>query len=207
VWSDKDMKELEKLTNGSDIIIISDEVYQHIIFDGVKHQSIARYRNLADRSFLIGSFGKTFHATGWKIGYAMGPAQLMKEFNKVHQFVTFAVNHPVQKAIATFLEDEENYMHIGEMYQAKRDLFVNALSGSRFKIKPAQGTYFQSLDYSNITNQKDTEFAKKLTIENKIASIPVSVFYRNSSPDKVLRFCFAKQDETLLKAAEILCEL
>jgi len=207
VWSDKDMKELEKLTNGSDIIIISDEVYQHIIFDGVKHQSIARYRNLADRSFLIGSFGKTFHATGWKIGYAMGPAQLMKEFNKVHQFVTFAVNHPVQKAIATFLEDEENYMHIGEMYQAKRDLFVNALSGSRFKIKPAQGTYFQSLDYSNITNQKDTEFAKKLTIENKIASIPVSVFYRNPSPDKVLRFCFAKQDETLLKAAEILCEL
>ena len=207
IWSENDMAELEKLTNDSDILIISDEVYQHIIFDGEKHQSIARFRNLAERSFLIGSFGKTFHATGWKIGYAMGPARLMKEFNKVHQFVTFAVNHPVQRAIATFLENEDNYLHIGEMYQAKRDLFVDALSGSRFIVNPAQGTYFQSLDYSEITDEEDTEFAKKLTVVNKVASIPVSVFYGSQSPDKVLRFCFAKQDETLLRAAEILCKL
>ena len=207
VWSKADMAELEKITNGTDIIIISDEVYQHIIFDGEEHQSIARYRNLAERSFLIGSFGKTFHATGWKIGYAMAPKELMKEFNKVHQFVTFAVNHPVQRAIAEYLKNEENYIHIGEMYQAKRDLFVDALKESRFRIKPSAGTYFQLLDYSDITDEKDTDFARRLTIDKKIASIPVSVFYKNESPDKVLRFCFAKQDETLLKAAEVLCRI
>lgn len=207
IWSDEDMLQLEKLTHDTDIIVLSDEVYQHIIFDGAQHQSVARYPNLAERSFLVGSFGKTFHATGWKIGYAMAPVELMKEFNKVHQFVTFAVNHPVQRAIATYLKDENNYIHIGEMYQAKRDLFVDALSSSRFKIKPAQGTYFQLLDYSDITNEVDTEFARKMTVVNKVASIPVSVFYRNESPDKVLRFCFAKQDETLLRAAEILCEI
>ncbi len=207
VWSEADMLQLEKLTHDTDIIVLSDEVYQHIIFDGAAHQSVARYPNLAERSFLVGSFGKTFHATGWKIGYAMAPIELMKEFNKVHQFVTFAVNHPVQRAIAEFLKNEDNYLHISEMYQAKRDLFVAALSSSRFKIKPAQGTYFQLLDYSDITKEVDTEFARKMTVENKVASIPVSVFYQNTSPDKVLRFCFAKQDETLLKAAEILCQI
>ena len=207
IWSDSDMVQLEKLTHDTDIIVLSDEVYQHIIFDGAQHQSVARYPNLAERSFLVGSFGKTFHATGWKIGYAMGPIELMREFNKVHQFVTFAVNHPVQRALAEFLKNENNYLHIGEMYQAKRDLFVDALASSRFKIKPAQGTYFQLLDFSDITNEVDTEFARKMTIENKVASIPVSVFYQNQSTDSVLRFCFAKQDETLLKAAEILCEI
>jgi methionine aminotransferase len=137
----------------------------------------------------------------------MGPSELMKEFNKVHQFVAFAVNHPVQKAIATFLQNENNYLNIGEMYQKKRDLFNQALAGSRFKIKPSQGTYFQLLDYSSISQDLDTEYAKELTIKNKIASIPVSVFYSNKSEDKVLRFCFAKKDETLLKAAEILCSI
>jgi len=205
VWSKEDMDELDCITRNTDIMILSDEVYQHIIFDGQEHQSISRFPSLADRSFLVGSFGKTFHATGWKIGYAMGPKRMMEEFNKVHQFATFAVNHPVQRALATFLKNEENYIHISEMYQQKRDLFVDALKGSRFKIKPAAGTYFQLLDYSDITNEKDTDFARRLTIENKIASIPVSVFYKNESPDKVLRFCFAKQDETLLKAADILC--
>ncbi len=204
VWSEEDLKMLDNITHDTDILILSDEVYQHIIFDDQKHQSIARFPNLADRSFLVGSFGKTFHATGWKVGYAMGPSRMMKEFNKVHQFVTFAVNHPIQRALATFLENPDNYMHISEMYQKKRDLFVEALQGSRFKIKPAAGTYFQLLDYTNITEEKDTEFAKRLTIDYKIASIPVSVFYKNESPDKVLRFCFAKKDETLLKAAEIL---
>ena len=207
IWSEADMLQLEKLTHDTDIIVLSDEVYQHIIFDGAQHQSVARYPNLAERSFLVGSFGKTFHATGWKIGYAMGPIELMREFNKVHQFVTFAVNHPVQRAIAEFLKNEDNYLHIGEMYQAKRDLFVDALSSSKFKIKPAQGTYFQLLDFSDITNEVDTEFARKMTVENKVASIPVSVFYQNQSTDSVLRFCFAKQDETLLKAAEVLCKI
>lgn len=204
VWSEEDMMELEKLTNDTDIMVLSDEVYQHIIFDGAKHQSVARYPNLAERSFLVGSFGKTFHATGWKIGYAMAPQRMMKEFNKVHQFVTFAVNHPIQRATAEYLKNEDNYLHIGEMYQAKRDLFIEALQGSKFKITPAKGTYFQLLDFSDITNEKDTEFAKRLTIDHKIASIPVSVFYKNESHDSVLRFCFAKQDDTLLKAAEIL---
>lgn len=204
VWNTNDMVELEKLTHGTDIVILSDEVYQHIIFDGLEHQSVARYPNLAERSFVIGSFGKTFHATGWKVGYAMAPKELMKEFNKVHQYVTYAVNHPVQKALATYLENENNYLDISKMYQDKRDLFIRALEGSRFKITPSQGTYFQLLDYSNITQEVDTKFANRLTIKNKIASIPVSVFYKNESQDKVLRFCFAKQDETLLKAADIL---
>jgi methionine aminotransferase len=204
VWTTEDMEMLDRITRDTDIIVLSDEVYQHIIFDGLTHHSVARFPNLADRSFLVGSFGKTFHVTGWKVGYALGPERLMKEFNKVHQFVTFAVNHPVQKALAEYLKTPANYLEIGEMYQKKRDLFINALSGSRFRIKPSSGTYFQLLDYSHISKEEAVEFARKLTIENKVASIPVSVFYKNHSDDKVLRFCFAKQDETLLRAAEIL---
>lgn len=204
IWSQADMQELERIVKDTGIIILSDEVYQHIVFDGKEHQSIARYPGLAERSFLIGSFGKTFHITGWKVGYTMAPKELMKEFNKVHQFVTFAVNHPVQKALAEYLKAESNYLDIADMYQSKRDLFIDALTGSRFKIKPSEGTYFQLLDYSNITDDIDTKYAQELTRNNKVASIPISVFYKNISPDRMLRFCFAKQDETLLKAAEIL---
>jgi methionine aminotransferase len=207
IWSEGDMSSLEKLTQGTDIIVLSDEVYQHIVFDGEKHQSVARFPDLAQRSFLIGSFGKTFHITGWKVGFAMAPKELMKEFNKVHQFVVFAVNHPVQRALAEYLKTPEHYLGVSNMYQAKRDLFVEALSSSRFKIVPAQGTYFQLLDFTDITDQKDVEFAKQLTKLNKVASIPISVFYQNQSTDSVLRFCFAKQDETLLRAAEILCQI
>lgn len=207
VWNEEDMLALEKLTRDTDIIVISDEVYQHIIYDGQDHQSVARFPELAERSFLIGSFGKTFHATGWKVGYAMGPVELMKEFNKVHQFVTFAVNHPVQRGMATYLKNPDHYLQVSEMYQRKRDLFIAALSGSRFKITPAKGTYFQLLDFSDITQESDVDFSRRLTVENKIASIPVSVFYQNKSEDSVLRFCFAKQDETLLKAAEILTKI
>lgn len=204
VWSEADMKALEKLTRGTDIVVISDEVYQHIIYDGEEHQSVARYPELAQRSFLVGSFGKTFHATGWKIGYAMGPKELMREFNKVHQFVIFAVNHPVQKGLAEYLKTPDHFLEVTALFQHKRDLFLDAIDGSRFKVTPAQGTYFQLLDYSVITDEKDVDFAKRLTRENKVASIPVSVFYQHESQDSVLRFCFAKQDETLLKAAEIL---
>lgn len=204
IWSSSDMEELERIVSGTGIIVLSDEVYQHIVFDGKEHQSVARYPGLAERSFLIGSFGKTFHITGWKVGYAMAPKELMKEFNKVHQFVTFAVNHPVQKALAEYLKTERHYLGIAEMYQNKRDLFIGALSGSRFKIKPSEGTYFQLLDYSDITNDMDTAYARELTRKYKVASIPISVFYKNESPDRMLRFCFAKQDETLMKAAEIL---
>lgn len=204
IWSSSDMEELERIVSGTGIIVLSDEVYQHIVFDGKEHQSVARYPGLAERSFLIGSFGKTFHITGWKVGYAMAPKELMKEFNKVHQFVTFAVNHPVQKALAEYLKAERHYLGIAEMYQNKRDLFIDALSGSRFKIKPSEGTYFQLLDYSDINDDIDTAYARELTRKYKVASIPISVFYKNESPDRMLRFCFAKQDETLMKAAEIL---
>jgi methionine aminotransferase len=207
VWSENDMLELEKLTSGTDIIVISDEVYQHITYDDYLHQSVARFPDLAKRSFLVGSFGKTFHATGWKVGYAMAPEELMKEFNKVHQFVTFAVNHPVQRGLAEYLKDPNNYLQVSEMFQSKRDLFIGALSNSRFEITPSKGTYFQLLGFDNITEETDVEFARRLTIENKVASIPVSVFYQNKSADKVLRFCFAKKDETLLKAAEILSKI
>lgn len=204
IWGLSDMEELERIVSGTGIIVLSDEVYQHIVFDGKEHQSVARYPGLAERSFLIGSFGKTFHITGWKVGYAMAPKELMKEFNKVHQFVTFAVNHPVQKALAEYLKTERHYLGIAEMYQNKRDLFIDALSGSRFKIKPSEGTYFQLLDYSDINDDIDTAYARELTRKYKVASIPISVFYKNESPDRMLRFCFAKQDETLMKAAEIL---
>ncbi len=204
VWSREDMLALEKLTRGTDIVIISDEVYQHIIYDGQDHQSVARYPELAERSFLVGSFGKTFHATGWKIGYVMAPIELMREFNKVHQFVTFAVNHPVQKGMAAYLKTPDHYLEVTALFQRKRDLFLEAIAGSRFKVNPSAGTYFQLLDFSDITDESDVDFAERLTRENKLASIPVSVFYQNESQDSVLRFCFAKQDETLLKAAEIL---
>lgn len=207
IWSEMDMLALEKLTRGTDIVIISDEVYQHIIYDNQPHQSVARYPELAERSFLVGSFGKTFHATGWKIGYAMGPKELMKEFNKVHQFVTFAVNHPIQRGLAEYLKTPDHYLAVTDLFQRKRNLFIEAISGSRFKFTPAQGTYFQLLDFSDITDEKDVDFAKRLTCEKKIASIPVSVFYQHESQDSMLRFCFAKQDETILKAAAILCKI
>ena len=207
VWTLEDMKALEKLTKGTDIVIISDEVYQHIIYDGQDHQSVARYPELALRSFLVGSFGKTFHATGWKIGYAMGPKQLMKEFNKVHQFVTFAVNQPVQRGLAEYLKTPDHYLEVTALFQQKRDLFLDAIQGSRFKVTASAGTYFQLLDFSDITDEKDVDFAKRLTIEKKLASIPVSVFYQHESQDSVLRFCFAKQDETLLRAADIIQDI
>lgn len=203
----QDMMELDRLTAGNDIVIISDEVYEHIIFDGYEHQSVARYPKLADRSFVIYSFGKTFHATGWKVGYCLASANLMAEFRKIHQFQVFAVNHPVQHALADFISNPANYSDVAAMYQKKRDYFNRLLSGSRFVIRPSLGTYFQLLDYSQISKENDFDLAVKWTKEKKVSSIPVSVFYNNPRQDKVLRFCFAKQDETLERAAEILCKL
>jgi len=200
----EDMLALEKITRDNDIIILSDEVYEHIIFDNYRHQSIAKYPKLVKRSLIVASFGKTFHATGWKVGYCIGPQNLMKEFRKVHQFNVFGVNTPVQYAIAEFLQDKNNYVHISSMYSQKRDLFLESIKGSRFKPVPCHGTYFQLLDYSAITKMSDVKFAEKLTKENKIASIPVSVFYNTPEDNKVLRFCFAKNEETLREAGEIL---
>lgn len=198
----KDMLKLEKITDGTNIIILSDEVYEHIIFDGYEHQSVARFPKLAERSLIVYSFGKTFHATGWKMGYCLGPAHLMKEFRKVHQFTVFSANTPLQHALTTFMLNKENYAGLGEFYQEKRDYFQKLMKGSKFKILPCLGSYFQLLDYSSISKEKDTEYAIRLTKENGVASIPVSVFYSVPEDHHLLRFCFAKENDQLEKAAE-----
>lgn len=200
----KDLLELEKITKDNDIIILSDEVYEHIIFDDYKHQSVSKFPGLAQRSLVVASFGKTFHATGWKVGYCMAPENLMSEFRKVHQFNVFSVNTPIQYALAEYIQNKENYVHLGSMYQEKRDRFLEAIKGSRFTPVKSRGTYFQLLNYSKISNESDVRYAEILAQEYKIASIPVSVFYNNPQDNKVLRFCFAKTDETIDKAAEIL---
>ncbi|RLJ63148.1 methionine aminotransferase [Lacinutrix venerupis] len=204
VFSNANMLALQKLTQDSNCIVLSDEVYEHIIYDGLQHQSVCRFSNLKSRSFITASFGKTFHNTGWKVGYCCAPKTLMSEFRKVHQFNVFSVNSPMQKALADYLKEPSNYLNLSEFYQAKRDLFLSLIKHSRFKFKPAKGTYFQVLDFSEITQVGDVEFAKQLTVEYGLASIPLSVFNNNNRDDKVLRFCFAKTDETIKKAAAIL---
>ncbi|WP_411767187.1 methionine aminotransferase [Winogradskyella sp. A3E31] len=207
IWSKEDMLQLQKLTENTNIIVLSDEVYEHIIFDNEQHQSVCLFDDLKERSFITASFGKTFHITGWKIGYCCAPKHLMDEFRKVHQFNVFSVHHPSQKGIADYMEDASTYLNLPSFFQKKRDLFLSLLSKSKFKFKPSKGTYFQVLDYSEITDEYDVDFAKRLTKEVGIASIPLSVFNENNQDDKVLRFCFAKTDETLVKAAEILCQI
>lgn len=202
ILSADDMKQLEKLTKDTDIVIISDEVYEHIIFDGKPHQSVARFPKLAQRSFIISSFGKTFHATGWKVGYCVAPQNLMAEFRKVHQFLVFSVNSPIQFALAEYLQNKENYLQLGRFYQDKRDHFINQIKNPKFSYTPAAGTYFQLLSYKG--KEKDTDYAMRLTKEFGIASIPVSAFYHEKTNNNVLRFCFAKREETLDKAVEII---
>lgn len=202
-----DMQKLEKLTKNTDIIILSDEVYEHIIFDGFEHQSVARYPKLAERSFIVSSFGKTYHTTGWKMGYCLAPKNLMQEFRKAHQYIVFSANTPIQHAYADYLSNKEEYLNLGKFYQQKRDYFLELIKTSRFVPLPVSGSYFQLLKYNNITKEKDTDFAVRLTKEHGIASIPVSVFYHKPQDNKVLRFCFAKSNETLEKAAKILCSV
>lgn len=197
-----DMAELEKLTKGSDIIIISDEVYEHIIFDGVKHESVLRYPKLAERSFVIGSFGKTYHTTGWKVGYCIAPKNLMNEFRKVHQFNVFSVSSVAQVAFAEILKRKELYLELNSFYQQKRDYFRRAIQSSRFNLLKCEGTYFQLVSYSKISDERDLEFVKRMTREKGVAAIPVSVFYRHNNDSSIIRFCFAKEEETLKRAAE-----
>lgn len=207
MMSESDLKTLEKITKDSNIIVLSDEVYEHITFDGLAHHSVCKFPDLKLRSFITASFGKTFHNTGWKVGYCCAPKILMDEFRKVHQFNVFSVNHPTQKGLADYMQDAETYLNLGQFYQHKRDLFLNLISDSKFTFNPSQGTYFQVLNYSKITLEADVDFAKRLTTDYGIAGIPLSVFNQNSQDDKVLRFCFAKTDDTLIKAAEILCNI
>ncbi len=207
VLSGDDITALIRVVENTNLFIVSDEVYEHIVFDGLTHESLSRYPELIERSFVISSFGKTYHSTGWKIGYCLAPEPLSKELQRVHQFLTFASNTPIQYAYAEFMERKDIYLKLSSFYQKKRDHFLSLIATSSFKALPCKGTYFQVLDYSAISNEPDEDFAKRLTIEKGVASIPPSVFYRHRDDHRVLRFCFAKKDETLEKAAEILCRI
>ncbi|TWO31353.1 aminotransferase class I/II-fold pyridoxal phosphate-dependent enzyme [Seonamhaeicola sediminis] len=204
VFSKEDMQNLEALTQGTNIIVLSDEVYEHMIFDELGHQSACLFPDLKLRTFVVASFCKTFHNTGWRIGYCCAPKYLMNEFVKVHQYSVFGIHHPTQKGIADYMQNPEHYMGLSKFYQERRDYFLDLIKESRFKFTPAKGTYFQLLDYSEITDEYDVDLAKRWTIEKQIASIPLSVFNADGFNDKVLRFCFAKKDDTLKRAADIL---
>ena len=202
VLTPDDIRELTDLVRQTDLLIVSDEVYEHIIFDGVQHESMSRHPELAARSFVVGSFGKTYHTTGWKIGYTVAPAELTAEFRKVHQFTTFSTITPVQYGLADFVNSRKGLAELGPFFQRKRDLFLELMEGSRFRPLKSRGSYFQLMDYSAITSERDADFAIRLTKEHGVASIPTSPFLSRSQPPLVLRFCFAKKDETLERAAE-----
>ncbi len=198
----EDIDQLTVLVKNQDILILSDEVYEHLIYDGETHQSMARYYELQKRSFIIASFGKPFHATGWKVGYCMAPEFLMQEFRRIHQFLVFSVNAPVQYALAEYLKNEDVHLQLPGFFQQKRDYFRKGLEQTRFKLLPCSGTYFQSVTYKDITGEKDADLALRLTKEIGVASIPVSAFYTKGTDHHVLRFCFAKKQETLDNAVE-----
>lgn len=204
ILTEDDMLQLQRITDDTNIIVLSDEVYEHIVFDENQHHSVCKFKGLKRRSIISASFGKTFHATGWKVGYCCAPKELMYEIRKVHQFNVFCVHHPTQVALAEYLKDQSTYLELNDFYQQKRDLFLSLIKTSKFKFSPCQGTYFQSLDYTAITNEGDVDFAKRLVTDYNIATIPLSEFNVNNRDDKLLRFCFAKRDDTLKQAAEIL---
>ncbi|WP_437957859.1 methionine aminotransferase [Sorangium sp. So ce119] len=197
-----DMRELARVVDGTDALVVGDEVYEHILFDGRRHESLARYPELADRSVVISSFGKTYHTTGWKVGYCAAPQPLSAEIQRVHQFVTFAVNAAIQLAYAEVVARDPLAADLAPFYQAKRDRFLKLIEGSRFRPLPCEGTYFQLVDTSEITTERDADFALRLIREHGVASIPISPFLSGVEPGPVLRFCFAKRDETLERAAE-----
>lgn len=205
--TEDDIKQLEALIKNTNIFTISDEVYEHIIFDREKHISLAESDELAKRSFVISSFGKTFHTTGWKMGYCAAPDNLMKEFRKMHQFIVFSANTPIQYAYADYLQDETHYNSLGDFYGKKRDTFRARIKNSNFKLMPCSGTYFQLLDYSDVSKLNDMKFSEYLAKEKKIAAIPNSPFYDRGDTNKIIRICFAKRDEVLLKAADILSRI
>ena len=211
VWNVADQDRLALLVNNTQILILSDEVYEHMVYDGAQHHSVASHPALATRSFLISSFGKTYHVTGWKVGYVAAPAALSREFRKVHQFNVFTVNTPMQYGLASYLSDASHYLNLPQFYQAKRDFFRAGLGATRFKLLPTPGTYFQCADYSklNIPQAKlnEADFCQWLTKEIGVAAIPVSAFYERPTESGVIRFCFAKQEQTLANALERLQKL
>ena len=204
VFSAEDMHALSTLLRDTGIIVVSDEVYEHLVYDGGRHESVSRYPALAERSFVVSSFGKTYSVTGWKMGYVLAPRELMAEFRKVHQFNVFVANGPLQHVLAAHMKDRNAYLSLNAFYQKKRDFFLAQLEGSRFRPLPSRGTFFQNLAYDAITREKDSDLAVRLTKEKGIASIPLSSFYHDAHCDHVLRFCFAKSDDTLARGAAIL---
>ena len=200
VWSAEDMQALQELLAPTDVLLISDEVYEHMVFDGAAHQSAARFPGLAARAFIVSSFGKTFHVTGWKVGTVAAPAPLMAEFRKVHQFNVFTVNTPMQHGIAAYLRDPAPWQQLPAFYQAKRDLFRQGLEGSRLRLLPSTGSYFQCVDVSAVSDLSEADFCQWLTREIGVAAIPLSAFYGDGFDQRVVRFCFAKKDETLREA-------
>lgn len=208
VISREDLNQLRKLLAFyPKLMVLSDEVYEHIVFDGLTHESVLKDKMIKERAVAVFSFGKTFHATGWKVGYAIAPDWMSSEIRKIHQYITFSVNTPMQMALAEYLQEEDNYSYLPDFFQSKRDEFLSYIQGSAFEVIPCHGTYFQSLSYAGISDEPDRQMAERLTREYGLASIPVSVFYSDKKDDKVLRFCFAKGSETLEKAGEILAKI
>lgn len=207
VWAMEDLDAFADVVKGTNILIVSDEVYEHIVFDGAQHASVLLHPELRKRSFVCGSFGKTYHITGWKMGYCLAPEYLTSEFRKLHQWVTFSSATPLQHALADYLKTPAHYLGLSDFYQQKRDLFASFFKDSRWKILPSKGSFFQCLDYSAISDEKDVDLAVRLTQELKVASIPVSVFYETPPDDRILRFCFAKNDDMLQEAAQRLANL
>jgi methionine aminotransferase len=207
VFTAEDVRSLAALVEGTDIVVLADEVYEHIVFDGRRHESCARYPDLAARSFVVSSFGKTYHVTGWKVGYVLAPRELTLEFRRAHQFIVFTVNTPVQLALAEWLGDPSRYLELAAFYERKRDLFREGLAATRFRVLPCHGTYFQLVSYAGLTAEGDAPLAERLTREAGVASIPVSAFYEDPPGDPVLRFCFAKNDDTLSRACDRLAKI
>lgn len=204
---DEDMQQLRSIVRGTDIIIISDEVYEHLVFDDVPHYSILRYPDLRERAFVCFSFGKVYHCTGWKLGYCVAPPAFTKEFRKVHQFNCFSCHTPSQVALAQFLRDKDSYLSLGAFLQKKRDLFLQLMQGTRFDFLDSKGSYFICAQYNRISDESDRDFAIRITKEFGVAVIPVSAFYQHGTDNKVVRFCFGKKDETLQLAAERLARI
>ena len=207
VWSMEDLDAFAEVVKGTNILIVSDEVYEHIVFDGAQHASVLLHPELRKRSFVCGSFGKTYHITGWKMGYCLAPEYLTSEFRKLHQWVTFSSATPLQYALADYLKTPAHYLGLSDFYQKKRDLFASFFQDTRWKILPSYGSFFQCLDYSEISSEPDVDLAIRLTKELKVASIPVSVFYETPPNDRILRFCFAKNDDMLEEAAQRIAKL
>ena len=207
VWSAAQMQRLTELLRGTEVIVIADEVYEHMVYDGALHQSVARFPELAQRSFIVSSFGKTYHVTGWKVGYVAAPAPLMAEFRKVHQFNVFTVNTPMQHGLASFMADASNHLNLPAFYQRKRDLFRAGLAKTRLRPLVTSGSYFQCVDYSAVSDLPEAEFCQWLTAEIGVAAIPLSAFYQGGFEQRIARFCFAKKDETLNLALARLARL